>query len=379
MNKIKYPLKMVMVLALTVIPFACLTGAGTTGADFLKMPVGVRNVGMGETGAAFSDISSAYYNPAGLGWLTKPELTFAHTQQIQSVSFEHAAGVLPVTDNGALGLSVYYLGTGDITGYDNNGVAIGTVDAYYGAAALSYGQYILGERIEGDGLTGGVTLKYIFSKLDDAPGSAFAGDIGTMYVFKPTQYTLDNIFAVGASVQNLGSELKYDAAGDPLPMNIKAGIMYKILLSKLKPVLAFDVNKYKDSGMYLGMGGEISIRDLIAFRLGYVTKGDRDTDSGLRFGVGLKSYGLSFDYAYSGLGTLGTVHKFGLSLNFDTAASQGAGDVNRTFQRGVELYNQERYLEATLEFNKVLEIDPTNKEALKYMQDANKKMNELPK
>jgi len=378
MNRIKYPLKIVLVLALTAMPFACLMGAGTTGANFLKMPVGVRNVGMGETGVAFSDVNCVYYNPAGLGWLTKPELTFAHTQQIQSVSFEHASGILPVTDWGAFGLSVYYLGTGNIQGYDNTGAPTVNVDAYYGAAAVSYGKYVLGERIEGDGLTAGVTLKYIFSKLDDAPGTAIGCDIGTMYVFKPSQITLDNLLAVGLSVQNLGTKLKYDNDGDPLPMNIKAGAMYKFLVPKVKPILTLDVNKYNDSDLYVCMGGEISLKDVIAFRAGYVTKGSRDTDSGLRFGVGLKSYGLSFDYAYSGLGDLGNVHKFGLTVNFDTTGGQGADTANRTFQRGIELFNQERYLEATLEFNKVLEIDPTNKEALKYMQDANKKMNEKP-
>jgi hypothetical protein len=49
--------------------------------------------------------------------------------------------------------------------------------------------------------------------------------------------------------------------------------------------------------------------------------------------------------------------------------------VNKVFQRGVELFNQERWLEATLEFNKVLELDPTNKDALDYMRRANEKLN----
>ena len=379
MNEIKYSLRVILVFALTAMPLACLMGAGATGANFLKMPVGIRNVGMGETGAAFSDINSVYYNPAGLGWLTKPELTFAHTQQIQDVSFEHAAGILPVTDNGAFGLSVYYLGSGNIPGYDNMGTPTVNVDAYYGAAALSYGRYILGERIEGDGLTAGVTLKYIFSKLDDASGTAFGGDVGTMYIFKPSQITLDNLLAVGLSVQNLGTELKYDTQSDPLPMNIKAGLMYKFLVPKVKPVIAVDVNKFKDSDLFVGLGGEVSIKDILALRAGYVTKGSRDTDSGLRFGVGFKSFGMAFDYAYSGLGDLGYVQKFGITVNFATGEGQGTSDVNKIYQRGVELFNQERYLEATLEFNKVLEKDPTNKDALKYMQDANKKMNEKPK
>ena len=376
MNRIKYPLKIVLAAAMTLMPFAMLNGAGTTAADFLKIPVGVRNVAMGETGAAASDVNSAYYNPAGLGWLTKPELTFAHSQQIQDVTFEHVAGILPVTDWGSFGFSMYYQGMSDIQGYDASGHAISKVGAYSGAAALSYGKYILGERIEGDGLTAGMTLKYIFSKLDTARGNAFGGDAGAMYTFKPSQMTLDNQFAVGASVVNLGTGMKFDTVSDTLPMGLRFGMLYKFLMTKMNPVLMLDVNKYKDSDVTVGIGGEITIKDILALRAGYVSKGSRDTDTGIRFGVGLKSYGLSFDYAYSGLGDLGTVHRFGLSVNFDTRSGGDNADASRIFQHGIELFNQERYLEATLEFNKVLEIDPTNKEALKYMQDANKKLEE---
>ena len=377
MNRIKYPLKIVLTAAMIIMPVAWLMGAGTTSANFLKMPVGVRNVAMGETGAAQSDVNSAYYNPAGLGWLTRPELTFAHTQQLQGVSFEHVAGILPVNDWGVFGLSVYYLGSGDVQGYGVTGAPTGNVDAYYSAVALSFGRYVMGERIEGDGLTAGGSMKYIFSRLDTARGSAFGLDLGGLYTFKPSQLTLDNLFAVGMSVNNIGTNLKYDVESDPLPLGIRFGMMYKFLVPKIKPVVTLDINKYRDSDLYLGLGGEISIKDILALRLGYITKGSRATDTGLRFGVGLKSYGLAFDYAYAGFGDLGVTHRFGLTVNFDTRAGGNEPvDVTKIFQHGIELFNQERYLESTLEFNKVLEIDPTNKEALKYMQDANKKMNE---
>ena len=376
MNTLKYPLKIGLVAALTLLPFARINGAGTTAANFLKIPVGVRNVAMGETGAAASDVNSVYYNPAGLGWLTKPELTFAHSEQIQDVSFEHASGVFPVADLGAFGMSVYYQGTGDIQGYSTTGVADSKVEAYSGAVALSYGRYVLGERIEGDGLTAGATLKYIFSKLDTVNATAVGGDAGAMYVFKPSQLTMDNQFAVGAALENVGTGLKFDEVSDSLPMGVRVGMMYKFLMTKMNPVLMLDVNKYKDSDLTVGIGGEITIKDILALRAGYVSKGNRDTDTGLRFGVGLMSYGLSFDYAYSGMGDLGTVHRFGLSVNFDTRTGGNTEDASRTFQHGIELFNQERYLEATLEFNKVLEVDPTNKEALRYMQEANTKLGE---
>jgi tetratricopeptide (TPR) repeat protein len=87
---------------------------------------------------------------------------------------------------------------------------------------------------------------------------------------------------------------------------------------------------------------------------------------------------MSFDYAYSGFGDLGNSHRFGLTVNFETptifATGTAAPDINKIYLRGVELFNQNRYPEAIIEFNKVLEIDSTNKDALEYMKMASEKM-----
>ncbi|MFA5780180.1 MAG: hypothetical protein WC947_08575, partial [Elusimicrobiota bacterium] len=144
-----------------------------------------------------------------------------------------------------------------------------------------------------------------------------------------------------------------------------------------RPLLLFDVNMPNDAGMYFSGGGEYWIRDILALRAGYVTKGSRDTDSGIRFGVGIKGLGMSFDYAYSGFGDLGNSHRFGLTVNFETPtifATSPQIDINKIYQRALELFNQGRYVESTLEFNKVLKLDPTNKDALEYMKRASEKM-----
>jgi hypothetical protein len=363
---------------LLAIGSATLHSSGKTAANFLKIPAGVRNVGMGETGAASLDINSIYYNPAGLGWLTKPELTFSHNQHFQDVYLEHIAGAMPIRDWGVFGLSVYYLGMSDIAGYDGSGNAAGSVSANDSAVSLSYSRYVMGERIEGNGLCVGGTLKYINSKLDDASGSGVGLDLGVEHLFAPSAYTLDNSLSVGLSIQNLGSKIKYDSKSAGLPVNLRLGALYSIVGHNMKPSIALDLTKSSDSDAYAGLGGEVWIRDILALRVGYASKGSRATDGGLRFGVGLKSYGLTMDYAYAGYGDLGTEHRVGLSINFDTVGGQvssGPADVNKVFQRGVELFNQERWLEATLEFNKVLELDSTNKDALDYMRRANEKLN----
>lgn len=352
---------------------------GTTAANFLKIPIGVRNVSMGETGAASFDINAMYYNPAGLGWLNRPMLTFTHNQHFQNVYYEHFAGEMPISDIGVFGASIYYLGMGKFQGYDASGNPEADVSAYDSAIAISYGRYIWGERIEGAGLSVGGTLKYIYSKLDDASASAVGLDIGAIYMFLPSRYTLENPLALGLSFQNIGSKMKYDAESAPLPFNAKLGLHYTFVDLKLQPIVMIDLNQGRDNDLYVSLGGEVwVIRELLGLRAGYVTKGSRETDSGLRFGIGLKALGLLMDYAYSGFGDLGISHRFGLTIDFSMPRfiSGGTTDVNSIYKRGVEYYNQKRYAEAILEFNQVLELDPTNREALEYMSRANKEMNE---
>lgn len=348
--------------------------AGTTSADFLSIPVGVRNVAMGETGAVSFDINSVYYNPAGLGWLNKPEVTFTHNQHFQNIYYEYFAGAIPVKNIGAFGVAVYYLGMSDFQGYDDSGELTKKVSANDTAVSLSYGGYVLGDKLEGFGLCLGANAKYIKESLDNASASTIGYDFGSVYTFAPADWTLNNSLSLGAAVQNLGGSLKFESEKAAIPMNIKYGIAYAFLNNKNRPLILFDVNMPNDAEMYFSGGGEFWIRDILALRAGYVTKGSRDTDTGIRFGVGIKGLGMSFDYAYSGFGDLGVSHRFGLTVNFETPtifATYPQMNINKIYQRGVELFNQGRYPESILEFNKVLELDPTNKDALDYMKKAN--------
>src|SRR5687768_8481233 len=55
--------------------------AGTTSAEFLKIGVGARAIGMGETQAALAnDAFASYWNPAGLGSIKIPEVSVMYNR-----------------------------------------------------------------------------------------------------------------------------------------------------------------------------------------------------------------------------------------------------------------------------------------------------------
>src|SRR5689334_7451225 len=70
--------------------------AGTSSATFLRIGVGARAEGMGETFVAVAnDPSAIYWNPAGLGSLQRRELSISHVQWPADINYDHVTLVLP--------------------------------------------------------------------------------------------------------------------------------------------------------------------------------------------------------------------------------------------------------------------------------------------
>src|SRR5471032_2639582 len=85
---------------------------GTTAAEVLKFGVGARAIGMGEAYTAQADdVSSLYWNPAGLALMRERQASFMYDQLYQDLKFSNAAIGIPL-ENGALAGSLSYLNYG---------------------------------------------------------------------------------------------------------------------------------------------------------------------------------------------------------------------------------------------------------------------------
>src|SRR2546426_4819186 len=70
---------------------------GTSSGSFLRIGVGARATGLGESFVAVAnDPSAIYWNPAGLASLQRSELLLSHIQWPADIRYEHVAWVLPV-------------------------------------------------------------------------------------------------------------------------------------------------------------------------------------------------------------------------------------------------------------------------------------------
>lgn len=292
---------------------------GTTGAQFLKLSPGARPSAMGDAFSGVADdVNAVHYNPAGLGFLRRVEVTGSHSALFQGINYEHAAMAVPLlawidTQHaknvyGVAALSVYSLSVDGIerrglTETDQATETFGSGDFAY---ALSYGY-----RIAESGLSVGATAKFIDQKLDATRGTGFAADVGALYRLGQA--------SVGAGIRNAGPGVKLGSTRDPLPTTAFGGIGYKI---SERFVAAADVTIPRDNSIGLGFGGEY--RKEFADKLGAALRAGynkRNTDagggmSGVAFGVGVRYGNFDFDFALVPFGDLGNAYKYSLVVKF---------------------------------------------------------------
>lgn len=373
LKTIKIILQSLLLLMVVVATKSCNAQvSGATAMNFLKIATDVRAIGMGEAGTALSDdIGTLFWNPAGLANITYGEAQFMYNKWFQDISSQYAAFAIPcrrtvesgrVKNYGTFAASINYLTVAPFQGYDANSNMTGKVDASDMALGLGYGFHVT------PALSFGMNLKYLSETLAGVTATAYAADAGLLYK------SLSG-FGLGVSAQNIGTAVKFINEEGALPMTLRAGMSYQKDVLSQPLTLALDAVKPNDRDAYFGTGIEYWVKDMLALRTGYRT--GIDEGNGLRVGIGLKTNLFQVDYAFAGFGELGLTHRVGLSVRF----GQGVR-MNRTaslFERGKQYYEEGRYSLAIIELNKVVTLEPENKDALNLMRLSYKKLDELSK
>lgn len=312
---------------------------GTTAAPFLSIEVGARAIGMGGAFVAVAnDISSLYWNPAGLARVNRGEATFSHTDWILDVNYDYAAVGLSLGSFGALGLSFSALTMGEMEVRtllypEGTGEKFAASDF---AIGTSYARNLT------DRFSIGFSAKYIHQSLWHMSASSFALDIGTLFT---TQF---NGLRVGMSISNFGNKMQLEGSDTQVPIDVdpaKYGNNNKIVgnlrtdrwslpllfrfgvaMDVIKTyhqrlTLAVDAMHPNDNSEYLNLGTEYALNENVFLRAGYKNLYMNDSEEGLTAGIGLayKLFGnvkLKIDYAYADFGVLENVQRLSFALEF---------------------------------------------------------------
>ncbi len=333
-----------------------LSGVGTRGAEFLTIPVGPRGVAMGGAfRAAVDDITAIYWNPAGLGFLSRPEVFLTVIERPLDIRYSYGAVAVPLWDQRmVLGAFFSVLSSGDqeittVAQPDGTG-------AFYSAYSLSAGgslAYNFSDRF-----SAGITVKNVHEDIFGLTQDAIAFDMGTNYHEEFLGMPVRLAFAVSNIGTNLsfgGDKLRVDVDAEdiypgedvgrlprkayretsrfPLPTSFHISASAAVLqLDRQGLLAAVEFSENSNLPISVGLGAEysyrISAKSSAALRAGWRIQTDevsagggsdasmRGLSAGGGYSYRLYKMHIRADYAWRDMGLLGSNHAFSLSFGF---------------------------------------------------------------
>lgn len=203
---------------------------------FLAIEPGSRANGMGNAYVGVvEDAYAGWWNPAGTAFNRKVQFAGMHTNWLQGsgvndMYYEYLGWNQYFQDIGNLGINFVLMDYGSQEQTDEVGNHIGTFNSNEYAFDAIYGYELMENRI---GL--GVGFKFLYSNLGPGTGASETDQKGKTlsYAFDVGSKFKDVIiprFDIGVVMQNMGPDVTYinDEQKDPLPMQFRAGLSYRI-------------------------------------------------------------------------------------------------------------------------------------------------------
>lgn len=306
--------------------------------EFMALGVGGRALGMGGAFVAIAnDVTSGYYNPAGLANINYPQLSLMHSEQFGNlVNYDYGAVVIPYSTDMSFGLSIMRLGVDGIPDtrnalYDANGDGIIDIKDdrldYSKITEFSnqdWAFYLSFAKRQSENFYWGVNAKIIRRDLAEYGATGIGFDVGAYYV------PMENLF-LGANLQDATTTLIAWNTGrnELVSPTLKVGGAYKfveILGGYIMPALDLDIrfeNRRFASNFNIGpvsfdmhAGFEYNFKNVVSVRAGY-----SDVKQ-FTVGAGVKLPKLNIDYSFarftaSEIDRLPDTHRISLMLTLE--------------------------------------------------------------
>ena len=282
---------------------------GTTGANILKVPIGVRPAALGGTYSAIGDdVYVIGFNPAGLARVSKYSLGIDHIQGFADVQIESLSVAVPTKNYGNFGAQVIFQHMPNI----NNSLATDPIVSANDfvatfADAQQFGKVAIGG-----------AFKTIVSTLGDKQAFTQALDLGFKIQLLETDFA--------AVIQNVGPAVQFrpnPEGQDPLPLTFRLAVARPLIVSPSSTLLASaEVFNIRDEGNQASVGAEYWHRSILAIRAGYRFSeqdnlgGGFSAGAAIRYNLGKLEYEIGYAWRPAQVSSsfIATSNIFGLLL-----------------------------------------------------------------
>ena len=313
-----------LLLAFTV-PVHAVEKRGSAAAKFLTLDSNARIAGLASSASSFTDLGAfaALTNQAGMVFVEgNGAVGVSYTKYFAEMTLFSAALVWNLGDNGAIGLGIQSLMSGDIPfttatdpthlfdtagkNFTVTGMAIGPSYARRLTDSFSVGG---SAKFVSEGTSGTATDRNV---------TTFAFDAGTIY-------TTDwHKFRIGATFQNFGPDMQFildSNAKQTLPTTFRIGFAGEPATLPVGSImLSAEIWKLREFDSVLNFGIEYWLNDYVASRVGWKAGYSGSEDEGVSAGAGFRFaqgvYNITFDYAYTQFTLLDDLHRISVGLNF---------------------------------------------------------------
>ncbi len=282
---------------------------GTTSMVLLKMGLGARAIGLGNTYVSIAQGGEGlWWNPAGSAFESEECLEVSHVNWVTGINIEHVGLVLPLKNYySSVGVQLASLVTPVMERTDEYH-PFGTGEYF------AYGVTLIGvsfSRLVSDRFSAAVGVKAFNEVLDDMHSYGVALDFATLYKvgYKDIK--------IGVALSNLGPDVKPKCAECS---SFSLPIVYRLGASgnPWKPLkIAFQIDKPSDNVELFKFGAELTPIKPLTLRWGYQLNARGPADNGLNglsAGFTIRVMSLRLDYAYRNWGYFGETHTIGINI-----------------------------------------------------------------
>jgi hypothetical protein len=331
--------------AISVIYFSAQAQTGGNNTyEFLNLSTSARVAAMGGNILSIrdNDLNLAFQNPAVLDSSMNKELVLNYVPYFVGIKYGYVAYAQNFDKVGTFSVGIHYVDYGDFMRADVTGTRDGTT---FGAKEYSFN--IAYSRPVYTRVNAGITLKTIYSSLEEFTSFGMAADLGIIY------NNVNNNFAVAATIKNIGGQITTYTPGnnEPLPFEIQLGTSYRLPKAPLRISLTLqhlekfnlayiNTNKSNETdpitgeviqqkislsekiGRHIILGGEILISQNFHLRIGYnymrrkdLALDSRSGTSGFSGGFGFRISKFHFSYGRAVYHLAGGTNLFSITTN----------------------------------------------------------------